>query len=98
MEDELTISDYNKILKYYKIPIPKSKIQLKIEAEKILSNKLCKCIKKLDTKYESISIGICTKSVLNTKGITKKKFNCNGKRKITLKKYTKNSTPRRKKL
>ena len=91
MEDELTVSDYNKILKYYKKEIPKSKKQLKMEAEKILSNKLCRCIKKLDTNYESKAIGICSKSVLNSKGISKGKFNCTGKRRITLKKYKKNN-------
>ena len=45
---ELTNKDYTHILEYYKKPIPKSKRLLKMEAEKILASKLCKCIKDID--------------------------------------------------
>ena len=67
---EITYKDYTKILEFYEKPIPHSKRLLKIEAEKILATKLCRCIKKVDTKNESRSIGICTKSVINNKGFT----------------------------
>ena len=71
----ITDNDYKKILEYYEKPIPRSKRLLKLEAETILATKLCRCIKKVDVKNESRSIGICTKSVINNKGYTKYKYN-----------------------
>ena len=44
---ELNNADYKKILEYYEKPIPKSKRLLKMSAEKIMSEKLCRCIKKV---------------------------------------------------
>lgn len=88
---ELTNKDYKQILDYYNKPIPKSNRLLKINAEKILAEKLCKCIKKIDPVNESKSIGICTKTVLNRKGYTRGRFQCKKKRSITLKKMRKNS-------
>jgi hypothetical protein len=82
----LNKSDYIKILKYYNKTIPKSSKLLKQQAELLLSNKLCKCIKKLDPINESRSIGICTKTIINSKGYTRGKFKCKNKRSITLKK------------
>lgn len=86
---ELTNKDYKQILDYYNKPIPNSKRILKINAEKILAEKLCKCIKKLETVNEKRSIGICTKTILNRKGYTRGKFKCNKNRSITLKKIRK---------
>ena len=86
---QLNNNDYKLILEYYKKEIPKSKRMLKINAQKILAEKLCKCIKKIDSKNESKSIGICTKNVINRKGFTRGKFNCKGKRSITIKKLNK---------
>ena len=85
----ITDIDYKKILEFYEQPIPRSKRLLKIEAEKILATKLCKCIKKVDVKNESLSIGICTKSVINSKGFTRGKFKCKGKKSITFRKKSK---------
>ena len=89
MTSSLTNADYEKILNYYKIPIPKSKRILKLKAEDILSSKLCRCIKKVDPVNEQRSIGICTKSVVNRKGFTRGKFKCMGKRSISLTKTRK---------
>ena len=88
-------NDYIQILNFYKIPIPKSKKMLHLEAEKILALKLCKCIKKVDnnTNNEPRSIGICTKTIFNNKGLTRGKFKCKGKRYVTF-----NKTKRNKKL
>ena len=85
---EISDTDYKKILEFYEKPIPRSKRLLKMEAEKILATKLCRCIKKVDDKNESRSIGICTKSVINTKGFTRGKFKCKGKKFITFRKTT----------
>ena len=85
---EITDSDYKKILEFYEKPIPQSKRLLKLEAEKILATKLCRCIKKVDVKNESRSIGICTKSVINTKGFTRGKFKCKGKKFVAFRKKT----------
>ena len=94
---EITDSDYKKILEFYKKPIPRSKRLLKIEAEKILATKLCKCIKKVDIANEPRSIGICTKSVINTKRFTRGKFKCKGKKYVTFRKTDQKKTRKNKK-
>jgi len=78
--NKITNNDYKKILEFYKISIPKSKKMIKIEAEKILATKLCRCIKKVGLENESKAIGICTKTILNRKGLTRGKFKCKGNR------------------
>ena len=83
---ELTINDYKHILEFYKKPIPKSKRLLKMQAEKILANKLCRCIKKIDKQNEARSIGICTKTVINNKGFKRGKFTCKKRETIQLNK------------
>lgn len=81
---ELHNEDYIEILNYYKMPVPKSKRLLRLEAENILSSKLCKCIKKVTAiskpENEARSIGICTKTIFNNKGLTRGRFKCKGKR------------------
>jgi len=91
--NKITIQDYKQILEFYKIPIPKSKRILQKKAEKILAIKLCRCIKKIGVENEARSIGICTKSVLNRKGLTRGKFTCKGKQKVSFSKTSrKNNT------
>jgi hypothetical protein len=87
---ELTNNDYKQILEYYKKTIPKSRRLLKKNAEQILAEKLCKCIKKIEPENEARSIGICTKTIFNRKGYTRGKFKCKGKRSVTVKKTIKN--------
>ncbi len=87
---ELTTNDYKHILEFYKKPLPKSKRILKLQAEKILASKLCRCIKKVDKGNESRAIGICTKSIINNKGYSRGKFTC--KKKQTIKLSKKNRT------
>jgi hypothetical protein len=84
--NKITDDDYKKILEFYKINIPKSKRVLKMKAEKILAIKLCRCIKKVDIENEARSIGICTKTVLNRKGLTRGKFKCKGKQTVSFRK------------
>ena len=95
--DEISDNDYEKILKYYNKPIPKSKIILKIEAEQILATKLCRCIKKIDTNFEAMSIGICTKTIFNNIGYTRGKFKCKGKKFVTFRKTTSSKKTRKNK-
>lgn len=93
---ELTNNDYKKILEFYNKSIPKSKRLIKIHAEKLLATKLCRCIKKIDKKNEVRSIGICSKTIINNKGLTRGKFTCKKKETINLKKK-KNTTRKNKK-
>ena len=79
-------NDYIKILQFYKIPIPKSETQMKEQAEKILSEKLCRCIKKLDPVNEARSIGICTKTIFNNKGFKRGSISCKKKQHVTFSK------------
>jgi len=85
-------NDYIQILKYYNLPIPKSRQLVKEEGEKILALKLCKCIKKVDASAnnEPRAIGICTKTIFNRKGLTRGKFKCKGKRYVKFNKTKKN--------
>lgn len=82
-KNTLENDDYVSILTYYNIDIPKSKRLLKRQAERIMAEKLCKCIKKIDPVNEAKSIGICTKTIFNSKGYTRGKFSCKKKRSVT---------------
>jgi inner membrane protein involved in colicin E2 resistance len=66
--------------------IPKSKKLIKQKAEKIMAEKLCKCIKKLDNKYEAKSIGICTKTIFNRKGYIRGQFECKQNQSVKIRK------------
>ena len=83
---ELTNNDYKRILVFYNKAIPKSKRLLKMQAEKLLVSKLCRCIKKVDKENEARAIGICTKTIINNKGFTRGKITCKKKETISLKK------------
>jgi hypothetical protein len=83
---ELTYNDYKHILEFYNKNIPKSKRLLKMQAEKLLVSKLCRCIKKVDKENEARAIGICTKTIINNKGFTRGKFTCRKKQTLQLKK------------
>ena len=95
--NKITDEDYKKILEFYKIPIPKSKRILQKKAEKILAIKLCRCIKKVDIENEARSIGICTKTVLNLKGLARKKFTCKKKQTVSFSKITSRKNKSKKK-
>ena len=90
MPNGVTNKDYISILNYYKINIPKSKILIKKQAEKIMAEKLCKCIKKIDKQNEAKSIGICTKTIFNRKGYTRGQFQCKKKQTVKFRKKNKN--------
>ena len=89
MPGNLTNKDYISILKYYNINIPKSKRLLKKHAEKIMAEKLCKCIKKINPVNEGKSIGICTKTIFNRKGYTRGQFQCKKKRSVKFRRANK---------
>lgn len=86
MSVELTNNDYTDILHFYKMRIPRSSRLLKQQAEKIIANKLCKCIKKLEPENEAKSIGICTKTIINNKGYKRGTFKCKPRRTVKLSK------------
>jgi hypothetical protein len=89
MSYQLNRNDYKQILEYYDMKIPRTYRLIKIAAEKILSKKLCRCIKKVDTQNEGRSIGICTKSIFNRKGLTRGKFKCKDKSSVKFNKTKK---------
>ena len=92
MSYKLTNKDYISILKYYKLNIPKSKRLLKMKAEKIMAEKLCKCIKKIDPGNEAKSIGICTKTIFNRKGYSRGQFQCKKKQTVKFRRTGSNKT------
>ena len=83
MEQLLTHDDYKKILDYYDIPMPKTRMKMKTAAENILANKLCRCIKKVKKsrkeKNERIPTGICRDSVIHQKKLDIYQFKCEKK-------------------
>ena len=96
MPSKLTNKDYVSILNYYNMNIPKSKRLLKKNAEKIMAEKLCKCIKKIDTINEAKSIGICTNTIFNRKGYTRGQFECKKKLSVKFRKTNKSKNNTRK--
>jgi hypothetical protein len=96
MPGKLTNKDYISILNYYDLPIPKSKRLLQKQSEKIMSEKLCKCIKKLDPANESKSIGICTKTIFGRKGFVRGKFQCKKKQSVKFRLMQKNKNKTKK--
>jgi hypothetical protein len=93
MNYKITNTDYINILKFYNVSIPKNSSQLKKAAEDILALKLCSCIKKvnpeLTKKKEPRAIGICSRSILKKKGLSRGNFKCLKNRSITIKKTQK---------
>jgi hypothetical protein len=72
----LSKNDYIAILKYYNIDSSNMKSSIiKNKAEKILAEKLCRCIKKVD-KDETKSIPICKNSVFTKKHLKISRFKC----------------------
>lgn len=89
---KITKSDYIKILKYYDLKVPSKTEDIKKTAEKILSEKLCKCIKKVSPDNEAKAIGVCTRSIFNRKGLTRSKFSCKKEKNVTFSKTKRNLT------
>ena len=94
---KLTEKDYKLILKYYNINTENlSKTDIQEQAESILAQKMCRCIKKVDSYNsrknnklsESNIISICKKSVLSNKNIKNYRFTCKKNQKFIPKKGT----------
>ena len=77
----MTKSDYEKILSYYKMPFGNlSTAELKRKAEDILATKLCKCIKAVERKVgPKNAISLCTASVFGKKGLKYFDMSCKGR-------------------
>tara|TARA_R110002012_G_scaffold303993_1_gene506345 strand:- start:999 stop:1295 length:297 start_codon:yes stop_codon:yes gene_type:complete len=74
-KDYLNILDFYNINYTNKTPLN----QIKLKAEKILAEKLCKCIKKVKSENdnsEERAISICQKSVLKRKKLKSGRFSC----------------------
>tara|TARA_B100000780_G_scaffold102716_1_gene71857 strand:+ start:3979 stop:4353 length:375 start_codon:yes stop_codon:yes gene_type:complete len=81
----LSSQDYKDILNHYQIEYGDSnKKTLKKMTEKIIAEKLCRCIKAVPNKGrpESRPIGICRWSVLQKKNLGIHKFTCKKKKEL----------------
>jgi hypothetical protein len=82
----LSIKDYMDILDYYNIDygVNDSKNSLKKKTEKIIAEKLCRCIKAVPNKGKSETrpIGICVWSVIQKKNLGIHKFTCKNKKEL----------------
>ena len=96
---KLSKQDYIDILNFYSINFSKNlpiKL-LKKMTEKIIAQKLCRCIKKVPNEgfAESRAIGICNNSVVQKKNLGIYKFSCKKKKELKLKN---NSNPNEDKI
>lgn len=85
-------SDYNKILKHYELPIPRSKRIKKKMVQDLLSNKMCRCIKSVQKSSklkEPASIAICNQSIFRNRGLKYNKLKCKPKPQFIENKKTK---------
>lgn len=74
---QLNNNDYLAILNYYNIDSKGMKrSHFQSVAKDVLANKLCRCIKKIDTADESKAISICKNSIFTKKGLTVGRFKC----------------------
>lgn len=79
---KLNDKDYKKILKFYKLHIPKNKHSMRTLVENKLAEKLCRCIKSVrrkEDKNEGRATAICRKSVILNKGYKNFGFTCKKK-------------------
>lgn len=91
---ELSNEDYLSILSFYNLPVPKRKSgrvnykKVKIQAENILADKLCRCIKKVakspkpTKRAEARASAICAESVFKKKNLKYNRFKCKNKPKL----------------
>jgi hypothetical protein len=80
---------YADILSGYNQTSPANFYTRKRKTEKFLAQKFCACIKKLDPRFHASSIGICTRSVFQTKGLPRRHdFSCRNRRYIAIKPVT----------
>ncbi len=96
---KLRKEDYIDILNFYSINFSENlpiKL-LKKMTEKIIAEKLCRCIKKVPNEGfpESRAIGICNNSVVQKKNLGIYKFSCKKKKELKLKN---NSNPNEDKI
>ena len=85
-------SDYNTILLHYEVDIPKTLKEKKELVEKILANKMCRCIKavqKSSKLEEPAAIAICNKSIFQKRGLKYNKIKCIKRAQIIENKKTK---------
>ena len=87
-KDYLNILHFYKLYNYDNSSLPKIKKQV----ENIISEKLCRCIKKVKTKYndkdETRAIAICNNSVVKKKSINIYGFSCKKRPRLHNKKMT----------
>jgi len=99
---KLTKLDYINILNFYNIKNIDSLnlSQIRNTAENIIATKLCSCIKKIDPSLsnESKAIAICTKSIVNKKGLKINRFTCKKKPKLYKSLKNKNKLTKKNKL
>jgi hypothetical protein len=98
MPESLTTTDYKDILRFYNEKIPKGKKKIERKSKKTLVSKLCRCIKKIKKNVtdEPRAIGVCSRSVFNTKGLIRGSFKCIGNKTLNLKKRANNNILSRK--
>ena len=91
----LTHKDYKKILKYYKIKLPRSKKETRKKAIKVMGTKLCRCIEKIKRRKQKFTrkkknpeTAVCTSSIFTKRGLKHGRFTCKKKYKLYINRKT----------
>lgn len=96
---ELSHKDYLDILKFYDIKYNKlSKKNVKLVAENILAEKLCRCYKKVSKSNVENPIAICRSSVLKRKNLKHYNVSCKKRSRLISKKGSNKKLAKTKKL
>jgi hypothetical protein len=94
---KLTHRDYLEILHHYQ-PGQRRNIKnagyrsVKMRAQRILADKLCRCIEASNANMESRRIGYCSRAIFNQRGLRHHGFRCKTKRGTLRPKLTRDIT------
>lgn len=77
----LNKSEILSLLNYYNIPVKttSSKLYLQKKLNNAMSDKFCRCVKKVNPKNEAYAIGTCTRVMFKNKGLKRGTFKCTPK-------------------
>jgi hypothetical protein len=95
----LNKSEILSLLRYYNITVKtsSSKSYLQKKLNNVMSDKFCRCVKKVNPRNEAYAIGTCTRVMFKNKGLKRGAFKCTPKTKRNIQFKTKGLTLKKRK-
>lgn len=95
----LNKSEILTLLKHYNITVKSSssKSYLQKKLKNVMSDKFCRCVKKVNPNNEAYAIGTCTRVIFKNKGLKRGTFKCTPKTKRNIRFKTKGLTLKKRK-